>query len=105
MDPPLLLPPPAPAKKAPRKAARITVSERLSGATVRYYKRGGKTMARCRHCNTLVRGGLRGMAKHGGTCKEWSKSARLMIDTPYEVKQEVVRLNRELGECKKKLGG
>lgn len=85
------------------KKALLSVSERLKGTPVRYFKRGGRTMARCQHCGTLVRGGMRGIANHAKDCEEWSESARLMIQTPYEVKTEIVRLNRELAKCKAKL--
>ena len=87
-----------------RTRPRLTVSERLrlGGAPMRYYKRGGKTMARCHYCKTLVQGGMRGMMKHAKVCKEWDESVRLANDTPEEVQQEVRRLNRALAQCRKR---
>ena len=85
------------------KTKRLTVSERLDSTPIRYFKRGGKVMARCCYCRKLVNGGMRAMMKHADNCKEWDISARIATDTPEEVHQEIRRLNQELAKCRKRL--
>lgn len=79
-----------------RRRSRVSVL--LTMRPVRYFKRRGKVLARCAFCGRVIRGGLRGVAKHADTCGPWGESARLLAETPGEVQSELARCASKLAK-------